>query len=129
MAYLNLQPTLKTTRATAISTSIGASGNILVYSGTQPSDPSQTAVGTLLVTLPCSATFGTATSGVLTANAITQANAVATGTAGWARIATSGGSGIVDLDVGTSGTSVIINTTAIVSGGPVQCTSLTITEQ
>lgn len=77
------------------------------------------------------ATLSLAMSSVITANAITQTNASASGTAGFARLATSntaGGAGIVDLDVGTSGTSVVINTTAIANGGPVSVTSCTVAE-
>jgi hypothetical protein len=64
-------------------------------------------------------------------NAITTANAITTGTAGFCRLApnnTAGGAGIVDLDVGISGTSVIVNTTSFVSGGPIVVSSATITE-
>jgi hypothetical protein len=64
-------------------------------------------------------------------NAITTENAIATGTAGFCRLAannTAGGTGIVDLDVGTSGTSVIVNTTSFVSGGPIVVSSGMITE-
>lgn len=77
------------------------------------------------------ATLALAMTGLITFNAITTTNASATGTAGFARFAannTAGAAGIVDLDVGTSGTSVIINTTSIVSAGPVVVTSATITE-
>lgn len=67
---------------------------------------------------------------VLTASAITTANATNSGTAGYARLATSGGAGIVDLDVGTDPTqnSVVLNTTSIVTGGPISCTSCQIVE-
>lgn len=43
----------------------------------------------MLASLPCSATFGTVASGVLTANAITSAAAGNTGTAGYWRLCTS----------------------------------------
>lgn len=73
---------------------------------------------------------GVALTGILTAGTITQANATNSGTAGYARIATSGGAGVVDLDVGTDPArfSAVINTVAIVSGGPVSCTSCVIVE-
>lgn len=61
--------------------------------------------------------------GQLIFGAITQANAIASGTAGYARIQTSGGVGIVDLDCGTTGTSVLMNTTTIAIGGPVLCST------
>ena len=128
MSYINLAIATKTSRAGQISSALGTAAQLLIYTGAYPATPDTAATGTLLATLPCSNPFGTSASGVLTANAITQANAVATGTAGWARLQTSGGVGIVDMDVGTSGASLNLNTTAIVSGGPVQVTSLTLTE-
>ena len=129
MAYSNLSAAQKQARATALNTAIGANATIKIYTGVQPANPDAAVTGTLLATLTCgSAGFGTASAGVITAAAITQANAVASGTAGYARIATSGGTAIMDVDVGTAGASVIMNTTAIVSGGPVQITSLTVSE-
>lgn len=134
MAYINFAVATKTARSTAINTQIGTSALLKIYSGSAPTNPDAAATGTLLATLTCNATaFGTVTSGVLTAGAITQANAVATGTAGYARLCTSAqtsstSAGIVDLDVNTTGSSVIMNTTSIVSGGPVQVTAATITE-
>ena len=64
---------------------------------------------------------------MITANTITQVNAVATNTAGWARVADAGGNAIMDVDVGTSGATINLNTTALVSGGPVAITSATLT--
>ena len=138
MAIIKLNNvTVKTSRATAINTAVGASGNLLFYSGSPPADASVAATGTLLATLPCSATFGVVTTGVsggaspyLTANAITSANGVATGTPGYARLATSAGVGVVDLDVGAtgSGASVIMTPDTITAGAPVSVTSCVITE-
>ena len=130
MAYVNLASATKAARSTALNTAIGASAVIEIRSGAAPATPDTAASGTLLATLTGNGTaFGTVSgAGLLTAGAITQANAVATGTAGHCRIKTSGGTAIVDLDVGTSGTSVIMNTTSIVSGGPVQITAATLTE-
>lgn len=136
MAICNLDPvSLQTSRSTAINTAIGTSGVIKFYTGSPPADPSVAATGTLLATLTCSSTFGVVTAGVsggaaavLTANAITSANGVATGTPGYARIETSAGAGVVDLDVGSSGTSIIMTPDTITSGAPVNITSLTITE-
>ncbi len=136
MAICNLDPvSLQTSRSTAINNAIGTSGVIKFYTGAPPADPSVAATGTLLATLTCSSTFGVVTAGVsggaaavLTANAITSANGVATGTPGYARIETSAGAGVVDLDVGSSGTSIIMTPDTITSGAPVNITSLTITE-
>lgn len=129
--------TVQAGRAAATNTAVGASGNVKFYTGVKPADASVTATGTLLATLPCSATFGVVTPGVsggaaayLTANAITTANGVATGTPGYARVCTSGGVGVVDLDCGAtgSGAAVIITPNTITSGAPVAVSSLVITE-
>lgn len=128
MAYINFSATLKSSRASAILSAIGTSGLLKIYTGAQPTNPDTAATGTLLATLALSATAGTVSGGVLTFNAITQSDAVATGTAGYARVTTSGGTAVIDLDVGTSATSVILNTTSIVSGGPVVVSSGSITE-
>lgn len=128
MAYINFAATLKTSRASAINTAIGTSGLLKIYTGAQPATPDTAATGTLLVTLPLSATAGSVSGGVLTFNAISQADAVATGTAGYARVTTSGGTAVIDLDVATSGAYVTLNTTSIVSGGPVVVSAASITE-
>lgn len=129
MAYISLAVATKSSRATALNTAVGTSAVIQIRSGTQPANADATATGTLLASLTCSSSaFGAVSNGVLTLNAVTQANAVATGTAGWARVLTSGGTAIIDLDVNTTAASVIMNTTSIVNGGPVQITSGTITE-
>jgi hypothetical protein len=113
-----------------INTEIGASALLRIYDGSQPTDP-DTALGAqvLLAALPCSSSvFGSAASGVLTANAITSdSSANATGTASWASIVTSGGTRKIDCSVGTSSANVILNTTSIVSGATVSCSACTIT--
>jgi hypothetical protein len=129
--------TVKTSRSAAINTAMGASGLIKLYTGAPPADASVAATGTLLVTLTCAATFGTVTPGVsgganayLTAGAVTAANGVATGTPGYARLETSAGVGVADLDVGAtgSGASVIMLPDTVTSGAPVSITSIVITE-
>ena len=105
-----------------------APGTIKIYTGSQPATPQTAASGTLLatITLP-NPPFGSAATGVITANAITQVNAGASGTAAWARIADADGNAMLDVDVGTSGATINLNTTSIVSGGPVAITSATLT--
>lgn len=109
---------------------IGNAALIEFYDGTQPAGPgtavsTQTKLGTLTGGSPFA---GATSSGVITANAITQDSAAdATGTATWARIKTSGGTAVLDLSVGTSNADIIMNTTAIVAGGPILVNSLTIT--
>lgn len=113
-----------------ITSAIGSSGLLRIYNGSQPAGPG-TAVSTqtLLAELALSATAAAAaSSGVLTFNSITQdSSANATGTASWYRVVTSGGTGVIDGSVGTSGADLNLNTTSIVSGGPVSVTSFTYT--
>ena len=131
MAVLRLSTTARNALANAIKTAIdagSAGGTIKIYTGSQPATPQDAPTGTLLATLTFGdPSFGAASVGVITANAIAQVNAVATGTAGWARIADSDGNAVMDVDVGTSGATINLNTTSIVSGGPVVITSATIT--
>jgi len=106
-------------------------GTINIYDGTQPAD-ANTAVSTqtLLATLTFSdPAFGaTSTAGVATASAITDdASADATGTASWARILDSNSNVIFDCDVGTSATTIILNSVSITIGGTVSITSFTLT--
>lgn len=120
-------PTLRNARLDAITTFIGASGKMRIYSGTRPATAG--AITVLLVELTLNAVFAPgAAAGVLTANAITSGVAVATGTASWARLFKADGTTIcIDLGVATSGMEVTIGTTAIVSGATVSCSSLVIT--
>ena len=104
------------------------SGSIEIRTGSSPGVNSA-ATGTLLGTLPLSATaFGAWAAGSATANAITQdASADATGTAGYFRALSSGGAAVIDGTVGTSGTELILNSTAITAGATIDVTSWTIT--
>src|SRR3990167_8260857 len=108
----------------------GGAGTIKLYTATIPTD-ADTALGaqTLLATLTFSATaFGAASNGVATASAITSdTSADATGTVTWARIATSAGTTVMDVVIGTSGEDINLNTAAIVSGATVAVTALTVT--
>jgi hypothetical protein len=131
MATLRLSTATRNALANAIKTAIDAgsgAGTIKIYTGSQPATPQDAATGTLLATISFGdPSFGAASSGVITANAIAQVNASDTGTAGYARIADSDGNTVMDVDVGTSGATINLNTTSIVSGGPVSITSATIT--
>ena len=132
MAILRLSTAARNALAnalkTAIDTGAGAGGTIKIYTGSQPATPQDTATGTLLATLTFGKpSFGAAATGVITANTIAQVNAGASGTAGYARIADCDGNAIMDVDVGTSGATINLNTTSIVSGGPVSITSATLT--
>lgn len=120
--------TLRNAMLDEITTAAGGSALLRIYDGTRPSTGGTAT--TLLAELTCNATFApSAASGVLTLNSITQdSSANATGTATWFRIVTSGGTFVLDGNVGTSGSDLNLTTTSIVSGQPVSVTSFTITE-
>jgi hypothetical protein len=108
------------------------SGFIKVYSGSQPAvDGSVT--GTLLVTMTFGATaFGSSSASgsgaTATANSITSGTAAATNTAGYFALVKSDGTTVVGTgSCGTSGADLNFNTTSIVSGATVSCSSFTIT--
>lgn len=127
---VRLSASLANTLANAIDTALGNAGTIKVYTGTQPAT-ADTAEGgaTLLATFTLgSPGFGDASGGTitLTGTPLTVA-AAATGTAGWFRMETSGGTNILDGSVGTSGHQINLNTTSITSGVNVTITSGTIT--
>ena len=69
------------------------------------------------------------TAAVLTFSAITQdSSADASGTATWFRVTTSGGTFVIDGNVGTSGSDLNLVTTTIVATQPVSVSSFVITE-
>jgi hypothetical protein len=112
----------------AITTAAGGSATITLYTGPRPATGAAITTQTALAVLTCNATFAAAAAGgVLTLNSITSGIASATGTAVWARLNTSGGTFIMDLDVATSGSDVNIATTAIVSGATVSASGGQIT--
>jgi hypothetical protein len=120
--------TLRNAMLDEIAAAAGASALLRIYDGSRPATGG--AATTLLAELTCNATFAPgAASGVLTLNAITQdSSANATGTATWFRITTSGGTFVLDGNVGTSGSDLNLTTTSIVATQPVSVTSFTITE-
>lgn len=124
---LGYSTTLRNAQLDAITTAVGTSGKIRIYSGTRPATGGTAT--TLLAELPCSATFAAAASGgVLTLNAITaDSSADATGTASWFRVLTSANVAVIDGDVGTSGSDLNLNSVSLTAGGSVSITSFTIT--
>jgi hypothetical protein len=125
---LAFSTTLRNNRLDEITAAVGSSGLLRIYDGSRPATGGTAT--TLLAELTCNATFApSASGGTLTLNAITQdSSADATGTATWFRITTSGGTFVMDGNVGTSGSDLNLNTTSLVSGGAVQVTSFVITE-
>lgn len=89
-----------------------------IRTGSQPADADTAASGTLLATLTLNDPAGTVASGTITIDvdpAIT-ATAVATGTAGWARLYDSTAVSILDGSVDTTAADFIIDSTSITSG-------------
>jgi len=105
------------------------SGTIQIRTGSQPTNVGDAAGGTLLGTLTFGATaFGAASTGVATANSITSdTSADASGTAGHARILTSGAAIHSDADCGQGSGSVSFDNSSVVSGGTLAISSATIT--
>jgi hypothetical protein len=124
---LSFDSTLRSTRQDQITSAVGASGRLKIYDatgGTPANVGTALTTQVLLVDLPLSATMAAAAAaGVLTFNAITTTNAAATGTAAFFRVTTSAGVAKAQGTVGTSGSDLNLNTTAIVSGGPVAISS------
>ena len=126
---------LKNTQQDALTTRIGASGLIQIYSGTQPASPDTAiAAQVLLATLTCSAAFApAAAAGVLSLNAITSGTGTAGAGAGtvatWFRILNATGPvAHIDGTIGIgAGFDMNLNNTNIATGQTVAVTGGTFT--
>jgi hypothetical protein len=129
---IKFDTTTRNAEMDAVTTRVGTSARLRVYNGTRPANPGTAITSqTMLVELTCNATaFAPAASGgVLTANAISNGTAAATGTASWFRLFQSNGTtAIMDGDVGTSGSDLNLNNTSIATSQTVSVTSFTVTE-
>jgi len=130
---LGINVTVRNSRANALRDAIDAGagpGLVEIYDGTRPATGGAITTQTLLGTVTCSAVSAPdASGGVLTFSAFTEdSSADADGTASWARITDSDANFVTDMDVGTAGADLIMNTVSIVSGGPIRIDSGTITE-
>lgn len=105
------------------------SGTIQIRTGSQPTNVGDAAQGTLLGTLTFGATaFGAASNGVATANAITSdTSADNSGTAGHARILTSGAAIHSDCTCGQGSGDIDFDNNVIVAGGVIAISSMTLT--
>ena len=111
----------------------GASaGYIEIRTGAPPTNPGDADSGTLLATCPMSdPAFGSASFGVATANSITSDSAAdASGTAGHFRVKDSNGNVIFQGTAGETADTpnMVFDDSAIVAGGTVAISSLTITQ-
>jgi hypothetical protein len=104
--------------AAALATDIGSGSTIEIRTGGKPATPETAATGTLLATVAVTGSFS-ASGGTLTAADPASVAVVASGTAGYFRVKTSGGTAKVDGTVGTSGTDMVLDNAALVSGGTV----------
>jgi hypothetical protein len=110
--------------ATAADTGSG-NATLKVYSGSQPAGPDTAPTGTLLATFTLTdPVFETPSAGAMPMDADPDltTTAVATGTAGWARLADATGTAVMDGTVGTGG-DFVINTTSITNGQTITLTS------
>lgn len=106
---------------------------IKIYTGSQPATADTAASGTLLVTFTCADPAWSAASGgvkTLDADPDLSAAAVATGTAGYARMADSTGTTVFDGSVTATGGGgdFTMNTTSITSGQTVTLLTGTMTD-
>ena len=119
---------------TDVVTQAGASANLLIYSGSQPSSCASSATGTLLATIPCANPIGSvgstgSSAGVLTFNTsgMTVSSGVVAGTAGYWRLV-NGSTVIAQGSVGVSGSDINFSAGAtFTSGQTISITGLTIT--
>jgi hypothetical protein len=129
---IKLSATARNARMDAITTAVGTSGILRIYSGTRPANVAAAITGTLLAELTCNASaFAAAASGgVLTANAITaDSSANNTGTATHFRLFRSDGTtAVIDGDVAASASDLNLTPTSITSGQQVSVTSFVITD-
>lgn len=130
---LKFPAAFRSTRADTVTTRAGNGALLRLYSGTRPANADTAPAGTLLAELTCGTPFApAASSGVLTANSITQdSSANATGTATWFRLVNSAGSTTVmdgDVTATGGGGDLELVTTSVVTGQPVQVTAFNLTE-
>ena len=124
---LQYSTTHRTNAMTDIATQAGTSAVMKIFMGSPPANCGTADSGSLLATLTCSVSgLGTASSGVLTFNAITSATATGAGTAGYFRIypsAVTTTNAVLQGLCGTSGSDLNLNTTTISIGLTVAVTN------
>ena len=126
---IQLAAATRNARADAITTEVGNGGKLRILTGSAPANVAAAETGTLLSEHTCASPFAPAASGgVLSPTLPSNVNAGNTGTAGYWRLTTSGGTAKAQGSVGTSGADLNLNTLSLVSGGPVQINSWAWTE-
>ena len=126
----SLGDTTRTNRVARISTDVGTTGYLFVYTGSAPSKTAAS-TGTKLVSMPTANPFGSSASAVLTASAIANQNGLASGTPGYFRLCSSsledGSNVILQGTAGVSSGDLSFSATVSL-GGQVSITSFTITD-
>jgi hypothetical protein len=130
MATIKLSNEAASAKAEAVKDLLDG-GILRIYTAAVPTHADDAETGTLLAEfdLPSPA-FGTPANGVMTANTIADETALADGTAAYWRAYGAGSPAPVQLQgtAGTSGTSMILNSTAFTIGGVVSIVSWTYTQ-
>lgn len=131
---IGLSESIRNARLDLITAALDAgtgAGMLQFFTGPRPATGTATTSQTLLGTVTfASPAAPAAVSGVLTFSAMTQDNSAdADGTAVWARATDTEGNFVADFSVGgnASGEDIELNTTTIVTGGPISIASGTIT--
>lgn len=122
---MQLTTTERNSRLSIISTAVGSGGTLKVYTGSAPGIGNAPS-GTLLCTLT-SVVLASPSGGTMAMSATPDSSAAASGTPGYYRIATSGGTVEVEGPAGV-GTGELSFTTTVSSGGTVTLVSGTFTE-
>lgn len=116
--------TLRTDRMQKIKDDVGVGGTLVVYTGSAPG-VGNAPTGTLLCTLTA-VTFGTA-GATMTVSATADSSAAASGTPGYYRFKTSGGTAVIEGTAAVGSGELSFNAT-VSAGGTVSLSSGTFTE-
>ena len=129
---VRIADSVRNTRVDAIRIAIDAgagAGLLRIYAGAKPGTKGGAPAGLLLAELVCDDPCGSSTGGVFTLTVpFSDTAANNTGTASFFYLADSTGAYVCEGDCGTSGSDLNLTTLSIVSGQPVQVTSMTITD-
>jgi len=124
---ITLGLTLQNAMADQVDTTVGT-GDFILYSGTPPANAKTALSGNTVLSTHTLTGFGAASSGTITANAITTVNGSSTGTASFCRVLVSGVAQVQgSVGLSGSGADCIVTNTTVTSGQPVAITSFTFT--
>lgn len=129
---VRIADSIRNTRVDTIRVGIDAGagpGLLRIYAGAKPGTKGATPAGLLLAELTCADPCGTSSAGTLTFSVpFSDASANNTGTASFFYLVDSAGTYVAEGDCAVSGSNLNLTTLSLVSGQPVQVTSLTITD-